>query len=111
MTTEQFLTLLQSEVPELAPTVREHLADNDELLPHVLMGDVTRFALATRDGDVLRRLCAAFEAGLATDSDDVGELLSVSFLENLDPDDDRATRLEAHFGPQLKAEQRQLHHS
>jgi hypothetical protein len=41
-----FIKELLRTVPELQPAYAEHLNDNDTLLPHVFMGDVTRFVIA-----------------------------------------------------------------
>jgi hypothetical protein len=51
VTKGNFVELALAEVPELQPVAAEHLADNDELLLHLLMADIRRF------------LVAAFEAG------------------------------------------------
>ena len=32
--------------PGLAPMLAEHIKDNDEILPHLFFGDVTRYALS-----------------------------------------------------------------
>lgn len=71
--------------PGLAPVLAEHLADYDELLLHVLCGDVTRYAsaLACRSElDDLKRLLADLDAALDDSDDEVGNLISVSFVEN-----------------------------
>jgi hypothetical protein len=78
----------------LAPILEEHLRDNHgELLPHVLFGDVTRYAadLARRasddpsaEGD-LRRLLDDLNAAMlppGDDDDPVDNLIWVSFVEN-----------------------------
>lgn len=39
----QLVTRLIGDAPALAPRLEDHLVDNGELLPHVFMGDVTRF--------------------------------------------------------------------
>ena len=44
---EQFIEYVLAKVPQLRAVHSEHLKDNDELLPHVFMGDVTRFLFLT----------------------------------------------------------------
>lgn len=105
MNPDQFLILLLAAVPELAPVVREHIADNDGVLPHVLMGDVTRWAIDSAGDEPRRRFFAALEQGLALGSEDVAELLNVSFLEDLDVVAGEPA-LRALFGPRLAAEWR-----
>lgn len=41
-----FIEHLLRIIPELKQAYDEHLVDNDVLLPHVFMGDVTRFIIA-----------------------------------------------------------------
>lgn len=82
-----FIEQLLSIVPELKLVYEEHLADNDTLLPHVFMGDVTRFVMtASRNTPgcaALRRLLMHVENGLSAGDDEVRELILASFVENL----------------------------
>jgi|GEM_PF-858589 len=103
MNLDQFIASLIVAVPELASAVRQHVVDCDVVLPHVFMGDVTRWATAAPEDAPRTRLFAAFEQALDSGSDDVAELLNVSFLENLDLADG-TPRLFAAFGPRLAAE-------
>jgi hypothetical protein len=97
----------------LKPLAREHLADNfGEVLPHVFLGDVTRF-LAARVAapgyvpggiepeakQILAMLAEEFSSG----DEEVKELISVSVLENL-PEGGVGRHLRAHLGPALSAE-------
>ena len=81
---EELLRLL----PQLKSIYNEHLADNDDtLLPHVFMGDVTRFVIAetkkSKRRDILQRLFVHLEEGLKGGPKEVKELIVVSFVENL----------------------------
>jgi hypothetical protein len=40
-------------VPEFSGVVEEHRTDNDEILPHVLYGDLTRFVVAAAKGGTM----------------------------------------------------------
>lgn len=78
--------LIQS-VPALQQIYREHLRDNDVLLPHVLFGEITRFVVnkarkAEYDSSIAR-LLNEFENGLKEGPEEVRELISASFVENL----------------------------
>ena len=42
---ETIVNRLLTEVPELRPLYDEHLHGNDEFLPHVFFGDVTRYVM------------------------------------------------------------------
>jgi hypothetical protein len=82
--------------------LEDHLTDNDELLAHVLFGDVTRYAadLARRaaeepeaDAELLRLLedldLAILPEG---EGDPVDNLVWVSFVENASTDADEPLR-------------------
>lgn len=105
-TAESFVQQLLRRVPELKKAYDEHMADPDGLLPHVLFGDVTRFAIAQADQprsrDLLLRLLEHMESGLAEGSDEVQELVAVSFVENLCGEDSTLEILRPIMGPALK---------
>lgn len=82
--TESFVRSLVADVPELEPILAEHLADFDELLPHVFFGELTRWAeQPSTTHTSLRRLLDRLDTGYADAGVDVRELITVSFLENL----------------------------
>jgi hypothetical protein len=85
--TEQFVQSVLDRVPELDAIHQVHIDDNGSLLPHVFMGDVTRFALQiaqhAEQMDVLRRLLELVETGLQSSDREVVDLVAVSFIENL----------------------------
>jgi hypothetical protein len=98
--TERFVRSVVVAVPSLQPILDEHMSFYDELLPHVLMGDITRWAEyhAADSLPLVRHLLEEFEKSYASGEDDVRELLTVSFLENLS-DDTPIVRL---LGPGLR---------
>jgi hypothetical protein len=92
-TQAEFVDWLVERHPTLAPILEQHRSDNNgELLAHVLMGDVTRYAagLARRaqddpvaDNDLRRLLGDLDQAILPNGGDDpVDNLVWVSFVEN-----------------------------
>ena len=87
-----FIKMLLESVPELKSVYDEHIDDYDELLEHVFMGDVTRFAetLYKRDpnSECLVRLLSFLDKAFLTNDKKLQELISVSFLENLSQDDE-----------------------
>jgi hypothetical protein len=88
----------------LVPVLDEHLADNDELLPHMVFGNVTRFALTlARHGEVddLDRLLSDLDAGLGDSDDEVANLVWVSFVENASTDEDEPLRAALRAFPNL----------
>ena len=112
-TTHTFVGDLLGQVPELQPIFNEHIEDNDELLPHVFMGDVTRFVLSLNasssskgmspvaSSQTLLKILDFLEEGMRTGDDNVRELISASFLENLDQFDENYSSLKSHFGRSL----------
>lgn len=86
---EALINRLVAEVPALKAVHDVHIAANDELLPHVFFGDVTRFVTGSfapdtheaRD-DALRVL-AILEHAMQQPEPSVENLISVSFAENL----------------------------
>lgn len=87
---KSFTVALLEAVPELEPVYKAHIDNNDEVLEHVFMGDVTRFAEQIYAGDpeseCLARLLKFLDDAFATGDEMVQELVSVSFLENLSRD-------------------------
>ncbi len=91
----------------VAEVLREHLIDDDEVLPHIFMSDLVRAAivwLGTADGraHVVAAL-ASLEDAYGYDYE-VDELIATGFVESLPyPDEDGAEMLEL-LGPKLRAE-------
>ena len=107
LTYNGFIDLLRSAVPGVENLYREHIADNEELLQHVLLGDLTRFVLNEaethgKDGAVLRQIMPLLEAGMGSNDEKLQELIAVSFLENLLPEDDGFDVVRPWFGPKLE---------
>ena len=111
-TQPEFVEWLVSRHPALAPILDEHLADNDELLAHLLLGDVTRYAAdlarqaATEpeaDAELLRLLDDLDPAILpdGREDDPVNNLIWVSFVENASTDADEPLRTRLRSFPNL----------
>jgi hypothetical protein len=85
----------------------EHVADHDEVLPHLLMADLVRFLcdevrVSGAQSVVLRRAMELLELAMGSQDSRVEELLSVSFVENLDPEDPSVAAIRSTFGPKLE---------
>ena len=99
---------LLERVPELRAVYEEHVHDYDELLPHVFLGDVTRYVVQrVRSGETtfstepIRRVLESIEQYLASGDEEVEELAWVSFAENLSEHEDVLTFLRGMIGPNL----------
>jgi len=95
--------------PALQPLLNEHLEDQGgELLPHIFFGDLTRYLLqlldkskGNRNANAARELHEILDFLDQTYANDavLQELISVSFLENLQGENLQMRRL---LGPHLK---------
>ncbi len=105
---ETFVSLLIEEVPELFSVYEEHLDDNDGLLEHVFMGDVTRFIviISTEEekSEVLDRIITLLDKAIRSKDEKLQELISVSFLENLPQHDSCYTDIKKVLPPALLKE-------
>lgn len=92
--------------PWLLPVLEEHLVDQEgEVLPHLYMADVERWAerellSGGAEGAHLRGLLDFVEAEFSVHHDDeVGEVVSASFLEHLPRTGEPAVELRKLVGP------------
>ena len=84
----KFLELLVARVPDARAIIEEHLADNGELLLHVLMGDLTGLAWACQERGVSRAveaLLGVLDQALRNGDDRVENAVAVSFVETIGP--------------------------
>ena len=108
---------LAGRFPALEPLLREHRADNfGDVLPHVFFGDLTRFVVGEyrlvreRDdldgpvGGEMRALLDELEHAFASGDDEVCELITVSFLENLPRRGEENEGVRDQLGPTLTSE-------
>lgn len=114
MGTEKLFDRIVEACPSFAAHVQEHIADNGEILPHVLMEDVGRLigGLFTGSTNLVvgpptegeaRAVLAVLDDAMASRDDTVENVVAVSFIEHLwlEPYWDR---LKPFLGPSLMAE-------
>lgn len=105
---EDFVSRLTATSPELTEVHRQHMAEQGELLPHVLMGEITRLVVAVvgckQPVDWLNALLQQLEAGLVSGNGDVAELIAVSFVENLSGENAAIQTLLPEMGEALRGE-------
>ena len=109
---ERFVEELVIAVPEVQAVYRAHVDDNGALLPHVFMGEVTRFALqiarSASSQEVLRKLLVVVEDGLRSNEADVSNFIAVSFVENLCGEDETVASFIPLMGEATRRELRSL---
>jgi hypothetical protein len=91
----------------IAELLVEHKRDNDEVLPHVFMGDVARLTgeLARQRGagvNDLDAILAAIERALSSGITELEELAVVSFLENLHQTGSAYEDIASRLGPKSR---------
>ncbi len=102
MTTVEFCQTLAGKFPDIATILTEHIADNDELLPHVFLADVTRYVLA--DGPCRKQVVKFLDESFASQGQDVEDLIAVSFVEYLVDSEELKTATEGVEVPQILGE-------
>ncbi len=112
---EQTVSFVRSTVarfPSLSTLLEEHIKDNlGEMLPHVFFGEVARYILslllAARGGGLparreLRDILSYLEEAYAAGDEELRELISVSFLENLPRPGEAGGEVREMVGPNLR---------
>ena len=86
---------LVDRLPWTRALYEEHLRENNEVLPHVLMADLRRMFVdmveAGREDDV-KRFLVEVETLAASPADSIRNVVDVSFIEDLVVGDQRETR-------------------
>ncbi len=93
-TVDDLFRLLVRRVPRIQTLVDEHLADNGDRLPHILMADVGRFvssyftteeavALERPSKDELQQVLNVLGDALLDGDDETQNVVAVSFVVNL----------------------------
>lgn len=85
----------------------EHIRDNDELLPHVFMADVTRYVLAQRAGS--QEIVQALEDSYDKLDDAAINVVQASFIENIESKADLETTLRGVRGDKLRRQWHRQH--
>jgi hypothetical protein len=111
LTYETVVSTLVEHVPELRALRDDHYRQYGEILPHVFFGDLTRFVQtgfacpsSSSGRQVVMRILDLLERTISSVDNRLQELVSVSFLENLDQDSSAFAQIRASLGPRLKEE-------
>lgn len=108
---DTFAEKFRALVPGFDRVYDEHVADYAQVLPHVLFGDLVRFLsseAASRGAKsvALKQAMLLLEGGMGCEDPRVQELVAVSFLGNLDPQDESFPAIRSLFGPMLERQYR-----
>ena len=105
----QFVRELIAEHPYLQSIYTDDLEDNNgELLPHLLMADICRWAVAERDSNALRVLqllwWLEFQFETTQDgADPIDNVISASFIEHLPKPTEPGSDVALLLGPKMQA--------
>ena len=111
---DHFVKKLRTDVRGFVRIYDQHVSYYQQVLPHVLLGDLAHYlnSVARTDGPermALDEAVALLECGLGSADTKLQELIAVSFLARLDPEDEDFAPIRARFGERLKG-QYQVHH-
>src|SRR5206468_2870051 len=95
LTPKQLFEQIVAASPSFRAVLDDHVRDNDELLPHVLMADLLRYlgSYFTREilvpapppnGDELNRALLVLDNAMAAGDPDIENAIAVSFIEDID---------------------------
>ena len=114
LTYDAFVPKLLADLPGFKVIYDEHLRDYDTVLPHVLVGDLTRYVIASyrqmrtdasgQARQIVNRALALLEQAMQSSEARLQELVSVSFLENLHQADEDYDAIKTLLGPHLEKE-------
>lgn len=108
LVTRQFIAELLQKVPELQPAYNQHVQDNQELLPYVFMGDVSRFLFVESEAHRLEvsqplvRILNFIEKKLETNDKDIHGFIAASVVDNLVGEDKMLDKISHLIGPRLQ---------
>ena len=110
---DHFVERLRTDVRGFGRFYDQHVSYYQQVLPHVLLGDLARYlkSVARSKGPervALDEAVALLECGMGSADTKLQELIAVSFLARLDPEDEDFELISARFGKRLK-EQYQVH--
>jgi hypothetical protein len=85
----------------------DHLSENEELLPHVFFGDLTRHILTDSKDKIALVQC--LEDAMSSGVTSVKDLIAVSFVENIETQEELANILNGVNGSKIREEWNRQH--
>ena len=111
LTYDNIFNNVLEKAPGFAPIYDEHIKDNDEVLHHVLMGELTTYAIKLyrtghkerddRSRETLDAILDLLEQAIQSPDGNLQELVAVSFVENLGRADEDYDGMRALLRPAL----------
>lgn len=93
--------------PGFDAVLKEHIKDNNELLPHVLMADLLRYVgrkLSTKESlSEVKAILSLLELALGSRNPETENAIAVSFIEHITTEPFYPA-LQPMFGPRMRAE-------
>ena len=109
MTPQVLFQKVGSVAPGFNAVMAEHLEDNGELLPHLLIADLLRYVGSkvgsARGIEEVRRILDVLEEAYRSGDPDTENVIAVSFIEDIEREPFYG-RLEPLLGPELRAERK-----
>jgi hypothetical protein len=110
---DHFVEKLRTDVRGFGRIYDQHVSYYRQALPHVLLGDLVRYlkAVAKTEGPervAIDEAMGLLECGMGSADTKLQELVGVSFLARIDPEDEDFEAIRARFGDRLK-ERYQVH--
>ena len=91
---QRFFDDLLSEIPEFSDSFNDHIADNEELLPYVLMDNFSRFVIemyvqSVDSGsadcmDIFERSISFLNKKFSSSDDDIQVMINTTFCETIE---------------------------
>lgn len=107
-TSINFIHELIRNFPEFKSIYQEHIQDNDEILPHILLADIARWIIHEFKTDgasaEVRRLLNYLETSYNHHDSDIEELIHVSLLEYIYDLDFHGESITNYLGDSLKSQ-------
>lgn len=96
-------------VKEARPVLQNHVFDDDNLIPHLIMGDlafwvVDRFKTKGNNDSVCTNIINLLEFAFNMGEQDVDDVITTSFLENLPYPSESGNEIARLLGPKLRSQ-------
>jgi hypothetical protein len=104
---DHFVEKLRTDIRGFGRIYDQHVSYYQQVLPHVLLGDLVRYLKSVSKSQGPERVAidealGLLECGMGSADTELQELVAVSFLSRLDPEDEDFEAIRARFGDRLR---------